>query len=281
MVQHGQVVVNGVVLSESIFCNVTYRFRETTMKKRIQPHIMCGVGDVAKYVLIPGDPKRVEKIAVFFDESSTVADNREFVTCTGSVGGIRISACSTGIGCPSAAIAVEELANIGAQVFIRVGTAGALQSRIKTGDIVVASAAVRADGTSRNYAPVEYPATADFDVTEALLQAAKRLKRKVHFGPVVSSDSFYGDIDNLRRWSSLNVLAVEMECSVIFTLAMIRRLTAGAILAIDGNPLLGVGKGEFEPDERIGEMDDQVQDAIKAEIRIAIEAVKLLEHKSK
>lgn len=242
---------------------------------------MCGVGDVAKYVLIPGDPKRVEKIATFFDESSIVADNREFVTCTGSVGGIRVSACSTGIGCPSAAIAVEELANIGAQTFIRVGTAGALQSRIKTGDIVVASAAVRADGTSRNYVPVEYPAVADFDVTEALLRAAEGTKRKVHFGPVVSSDSFYGDLDNLRRWSSVNVLAVEMECSVVFTLAMLRRLTAGAILAVDGNPLMGVGKGEFEPGEKSGEMDERVQDSIKAEIQIAIEAIKLLENKSK
>jgi uridine phosphorylase len=251
------------------------------MKKRMQPHIMCGVGDVAEYVLIPGDPKRVEKIAAFFDESSIVANNREFVTCTGRVDGVRISACSTGIGCPSAAIAVEELSRIGAKTFIRIGTAGSLQPQIKTGDVVVVNAAVRADGTSRNHAPVEYPAVSDFCVNEVLLQAAKRLKKKIHFGAVVSSDSFYGDLDNLRRWSSLNVLAVEMECSVIFTLAMIKRLTAGAILAIDGNPLLGVGKGEFEPGDKSGEMDERVQKAIRTEIQIAIEAIKLLEHKSK
>jgi uridine phosphorylase len=251
------------------------------MRKRMQPHIMCGVGDVAKYVLIPGDPKRVGKIAALFDESHMVADNREFVTCTGSVDGIHISACSTGIGCPSAAIAVEELARIGAQTFIRIGTAGALQSQIKMGDIIVASAAVRADGASRNYAPVEYPAVADFDLNEALLKAATRLKRKVHFGPVVSSDSFYGDLDNLKRWSGLNVLAVEMECSVVFTLAMVRRLKAGAVLAIDGNPLIGVGKGEFEPGEKSGEMDERVQNSIKAETQVAIEAIKLLERKPK
>ena len=251
------------------------------MKKRIQPHIMCGVGDVAKYVLIPGDPGRVETIASIFDESRRVADYRGFVTYTGSVDGIGVSACSTGIGCPSAAIAVEELARIGAETFIRVGTTGALQQYVEMGDLVIATAAVRADEASRNYAPIEFPIIADFNVTAALLQAAQKSKRRIHFGLALTSDSFYGDIENLKRWNMHNVLCVEMECSVIFTLARLKKLRAGAILAVDGNPLIGAGKGEFEPGERTGELDDRVQDAIKEEIRIAIEAIKFMENDAK
>jgi uridine phosphorylase len=250
------------------------------MKKHMQPHIMCGVGDVAKYVLIPGDPKRVEKIAAFFDESKKVADYRGFVTYTGTVNGTGISACSTGIGCPSAAIAVEELSRIGAETFIRVGTTGALQNEIKMGDIVIATSAVRADGTSRNYAPIELPAVADFNVTSALVDAAHKLRQKVHFGPVLTSDAFYGDLDNLRLWSEYNVLSVEMETSTLFTLANVKKLKAGSILAVDGNPLMGLGKGEFEPGEKTGELDEYVQKAINTEIRIAIEAIKILESKS-
>jgi uridine phosphorylase len=251
------------------------------MKKHMQPHIMCGVGDVGKYVLLPGDPKRVEKIAELFDERTKIADYRGFVTYTGNVGDTRVSACSTGIGCPSAAIVVEELSRIGAETFIRVGTTGSLQTNIDTGNIVIATAAVRADGTSRTYMPIEGPAVADFNVAEALLKAAQKSRYKVHFGPVVTSDAFYGDIENLKRWSKVNVLAVEMECSVIFTLAMLKKLKAGAILAVDGNPILGVGKQEFEPGEETGELDERVKNAIKEEIRVAIEAVKILERKPK
>jgi uridine phosphorylase len=251
------------------------------MRKRVQPHIMCGVGDVAKYVLISGDPKRVEKIASFFDESVKVGDYRGFVTYTGKVKGIGVSACSTGIGCPSAAIVVEELANIGAETFIRVGTTGSLQPDIEVGDIVIASSAVRDDGTSRSYVPIEYPAVADFTVTAALVQTAQKPKRKVHFGPVLTSDAFYCDLENLKRWSRFSVLSVEMECSVIFTLAKLRKLRAGAILAVDSSPLKGVGKGEFEPGEKTGELDERVQGAIKEEIHMAIEAIEVLENKSK
>jgi uridine phosphorylase len=252
-----------------------------SMRKRVQPHIMCRVGDVAKYVLISGDPKRVEKIASFFDESVKVGDYRGFVTYTGKVKGIGVSSCSTGIGCPSAAIVVEELAKIGAETFIRVGTTGSLQPDIEVGDIVIASSAVRGDGTSRSYVPIEYPAVADFSVTAALVQTAQKPKRKVHFGPVLTSDAFYCDLENLKRWSRFSVLSVEMECSVIFSLAKLRKLRAGAILAVDSSPLKGVGKGEFEPGEKTGELDERVQRAIKEEIHIAIEAIEVLENKSK
>ena len=251
------------------------------MKKRVQPHIMCGVGDVAKYVLVSGDPKRVEKIAAMFDEGSKVAEYRGFVTYTGSVDGIGISASSHGIGCPSAAIVVEELARVGAEIFIRVGTTGALQPEIKSGDIVVATAAVRAEGASKCYVPLEFPAVADFDVTMALVEAARKLKQNVHLGPVLTRDVFYGDIENLRFWRRFNVLSVEMESSVIFIIASLKKLKAGTILAVDGNPLLGVGKGEFEHGQRTGELDRTVQNAIKNEAQIAIEAVKLLENMPK
>jgi uridine phosphorylase len=254
---------------------------EILMRKLIQPHIMCGIEDVAKYVLIPGDPRRVETIASFLDESRKVADYRGFVTYTGSSDGIGVSVCSTGIGCPSAAIAVEELTRIGAETFIRVGTTGALQRSVDIGDIVIAAAAVRADGASRNYAPIEFPAVADFNVTAALLQAAKKSKRKIHFGLVLSSDAFYGNDENLKRWSKLNVLSVEMESSVIFTIATLKNLRAGSILAVDGNPLLGVGKGEFEPGEKTGELDDRVKEAIEEEARIAIDAIKIMEKNAK
>jgi uridine phosphorylase len=237
---------------------------------------MCGVGDVAKYILIPGDPRRVEIIASLLDESWKAADYRGFVTYTGKKDGVDISVCSTGIGCPSTAIAVEELARIGAKVFIRVGTTGALQEDIGMGDIVVASAAVRADGTSKIYAPLEFPAVADFDVSAALLQAAKKFNRRTHFGVVLSTDAFYGNHRNLKRWSKFGVLAVEMESSVIFTISALKKLKAGSILAVDGNPLLGIGKGEFEPGENTGELDNRVKEAIREEAKIAIDAILIL-----
>ena len=247
-------------------------------KKRIQPHIMCGVGDIAKYVLLPGDPRRVERIASLFDEAHKVAEYRGFVAYSGKVEGIGISSCSTGIGCPSAAIVVEELTKIGAETLIRVGTTGALQSDIEIGDIVVATAAVRADGTTRAYIPIEYPAVANFEVISALLQASKKMKKRVHQGIVLTSDAFYSE-NNVAtmRFGEANVLSIEMECSVLFTLAGLKGLRSGAILAVDGNLVKGIKKGEFEPGERTGELDDRVQRAIDDEIKITLEAVKLLE----
>ena len=247
------------------------------MRKHMQPHIMCGIGDVAKYVLIPGDPRRVEIIASFLDESQKVADYRGFITYTGTKDGVGISVSSSGIGCPSAAIAIEELARIGAKVFIRVGTTGALQKDVKTGDLVIATAAVRGDGTSKNYVPAEFPAVADLSVVTSLLQGAKRTNLKTHFGFVLSSDAFYGNHENLKRWSKFGVLSVEMETSVIFTIAALKKLKAGSILAVDGNPLLGIGKGEFEPGEKTGELDESVKEAIKEEAKIAIDAIMIME----
>jgi len=248
-----------------------------SVKKRIQPHIMCGVGDVADYVLLPGDPKRVERIASFFDESRKVAEYRGFITYTGKVGGIGITACSTGIGCPSTAIVVEELYKLGAKTLIRVGTTGALQPSIDVGDIIIATGAVRSDGTSREYMPIEYPAVADFDIVSALLTASRDSPIKVHRGIIQSSDAFYaGDKDTSTKLTEGNVLSIEMESSTLFTLAGIKRIRAGTILAVDGNLAKNIKKGEFEENEKTGELDQRVQRAIDEEIKIAIKAVKLL-----
>ena len=248
------------------------------MKKRIQPHIMCGLGDIAKSVLIPGDPKRAEKIATFFDNYKKVADYRGYVTFTGQTGTTPISTCSSGIGCPSAAIVIEELINIGAENLIRVGTTGALQSDLQIGDIVIATAAVRADGTTNAYVPSGYPAVANFQIVKALIEAANQMDIKFHLGIVVSSDAFYAENkDFVKTYSEANILSVEMEASIIFTLTNLKKLRGGAILVVDSNLLTGIKKGEFNSGEKTGELDPRVQKAINNEIKIAIEAIKILE----
>ena len=249
------------------------------MKKRIQPHLMCGVGDVAKSVLIPGDPNRAAKIATFFDDYRKVAEYRGYVTFTGKVGNTEISACSSGIGCPSAAIVVEELTNIGAQNLLRVGTTGALQSEIGIGEIIIATASVRADGTTNAYVPTGYPAVANFYVVKALIEAAESLGIKYHLGIVVSSDAFYAENkDFVRSYNKAKVLSVEMEASVIFSLTNLKNLRGGAILTVDSNLVTGIHKGEFEAGEKTGELDTRVQESIEDEIKVAIDAVKILEN---
>lgn len=248
------------------------------MSKRIQPHILCGVGDVAPYVLLPGDPKRAERIASFLDEARKVSEYRGFVTYTGEFAGIPVSVTSTGIGCPSACIVVEELAKIGAKTCIRVGTAGSIQQEIDSGDIIIATAATRTDGATRAYVPPEYPAAADLQVVSALVKAAEKLGVKYELGTVWTSDAFYAEgAEYFNLWNKAGVLSVEMECSGIFTIASLRGLRAGAILAVDGNLVKGVKKGEFEPGHKTGELADKVQKAIDDEIRIALESVKILE----
>ncbi len=244
----------------------------------IQPHIMCGPGDVAKYVFLPGDPKRAERIAKKFDEYRLVADYRQYITYTGSYKGVPASVTSTGIGCPAAAIAVEELARIGAKCLIRVGTTGSLQPDVDIGDIVVATAAIRDEGTTETYVPLEFPAVASLEVVNSLLEASKKLGVEVKPGVVWTSDAFYLESDEpVKFWSSLGVLSVEMETSAIFTLAHIRGLKSGAILAVDGNLIKGTGKGEFEKGEKKGELDPRVQKAIDKEIEVALEAILILE----
>ena len=157
-----------------------------------QYHVGLKRGDIGEYVILPGDPHRVPKIAAYFDNPVKVADSREFVTYTGTLDGVKVSCTSTGVGGPSASIALEELCNVGGKTFIRVGTCGGMDINVKGGDIVIATGAVRQDGTSKEYAPIEYPAVPDVTVAASLVFAARDLGFKYHTGVVQCKDAFYG-----------------------------------------------------------------------------------------
>ena len=207
-----------------------------------QMHIQLKQGDVGKYVIIPGDPGRSEKIARLFDEPRFLASNREFTSWNGTLLGETVTVCSTGIGGPSAAIAVEELTECGATTFIRVGTCGGMAHKVVGGDLVVASAAIRQEGTSREYLPVEFPAAADFAVTRALADSAARLGHPAHTGVVHCKDSFYGQHSpeaspvapwlklQWQAWLKGGCLASEMESAALFILAASLGVRAGCVL---------------------------------------------------
>jgi len=244
-----------------------------------QFHLKITSDDVGKYVILCGDPDRVPKIAAFLSDAREVAYNREFRIFTGNLSGTKVSVASTGIGGPSAAICVEELAMCGSHTFIRVGTSGGMGERVNAGDIIVASAAIRDDGTSREYMPLQIPAVADFSVVSALDKAAETLrteKFRHYVGIVQSKDSFYGETNPetmpaknmlLEKWNTyLNVscLCSEMECSAIFSVAMARGLRAGAVLLAIWNVTKN-GSGE----------NDRVYDTTRA-IKTAIDAIGML-----
>lgn len=212
-----------------------------------QFHIKRLPGECGEYCLLPGDPARCEKIAKYFDEPEFVGSNREYTIWRGKLCGKTVSVCSTGIGGPSSAIAVEELAAIGVHTFIRVGTSGGIALPVCSGDAVIATSAVRQDGTSHEYAPPEYPATADFSVVSALAAEASALGYRHHVGVVQSKDSFYGQHSPNRMptasalnekweaWKRLGVLCSEMEASTIFTVAASLGLRAGAVFHVIWN----------------------------------------------
>ena len=161
-------------------------------KEEVQFHIRCKAGDVGRYCILPGDPGRCAAIAARFEKAEQVSQNREFTVYTGVLAGERVSVCSTGIGGPSAAIAMEELIAIGAHTFIRVGTCGGMALPVRAGDVIIATGAIRMEGTSREYAPIEFPAVPDFATTCALVDAARALGKPFHTGVVQCKDSFYG-----------------------------------------------------------------------------------------
>lgn len=205
-------------------------------------HIKLSKGDGAKYAIVCGAPERVADIAKCFDNPKFVAQNREFLSYSGFYKNEKILVTSTGIGGPSAAIAVEELSHIGVDTIIRVGTCGGIQLDITPGELIIASGAFRMDGTTREYAPIEFPAIANYEVTTALINASKSLQFKYHVGIVQSKDSFYGQHNPnstaipkylLKKWEALercNVLGSEMECSTLFVVSSIRKIRAGAVL---------------------------------------------------
>ena len=243
----------------------------------VQYHIGLKQGDVGKYVILPGDPKRCAKIAQYFDEPKLVADNREYVTYTGYLDGENVSVTSTGIGGPSAAIALEELVNVGAETFIRVGTCGGMQIDVKGGDIVIATGAIRAEGTSKEYAPIEFPAVANLDVTNALVQASKNLGYTSHTGVVQCKDSFYGQhspetkpvsdelLNKWEAWKRLGCLASEMESAALFVVASYLNVKVGSVFLTVAN----------QEREKQNLENPVVHDTEKA-IKTAIEAIKIL-----
>ncbi len=213
----------------------------------LQYHVGLGPGTVGQYVLLPGDPKRCEKIAAYFEEPQLMADSREYVTYTGLLDGVKVSVTSTGIGGPSASIAMEELTRCGAHTFVRVGTCGGMQLPVVGGDLVIATGAIRMEGTSKEYAPIEFPAVADLEVVNALAAAAKELGAKSHIGVVQCKDSFYGQhepeakpvsYELLPKWEAFvrcGALASEMESAALFVVASCLKVRCGTVLLTVAN----------------------------------------------
>lgn len=243
----------------------------------IQYHLRIKKGDVGRYVILPGDPKRVPLIASYLDDAVQVADFREFITYSGSLEGVRVSVTSTGIGGPSASIALEELHACGADTFIRIGTCGGIALDVTGGDLVIATGAVRAEGTSQEYAPLSFPAVADYDVVTALKQAADTLGAKSHLGVVQCKDSFYGQHDPDRMpvsyelkqkweaWKRLGVLASEMESAAMFVVSATLGARCGSVFHVVGN----------QEREALGLDNPKTHDTDLA-IRAAVEAVRNL-----
>ena len=240
-------------------------------------HLGLKNGDIGEYVILPGDPKRCKKIAEYFDNAEFIADNREYTTYTGYLNGTKVSVTSTGIGGPSAAIAMEELVKVGAKTFIRVGTCGGMDLNVKGGDIVIATGAIRMEGTSKEYAPIEFPAVANLDITCSLVEAAKKLNYTYHTGVVECKDSFYGQHDPQRMpvnyellnkweaWKKLGCLASEMESAALFIVASTLNVKAGSVF-------LTVANQEREKQN----LENPVVHDTDSAIKTAIEALKIL-----
>ena len=242
-----------------------------------QYHIAVAPGEVGKYVIMPGDPKRCEKIAKHLENAKLVADNREFVTYTGYLDGEMVSVTSTGIGGPSASIALEELVNCGANTFIRVGTCGGMDINVKGGDVVVATGSIRMEGTTREYVPIEFPAVANLDVINALVKASKTLKKSYHAGVVQSKDSFYGQhspekmpigydlINKWDAWIKCGCLASEMESASLFIVGSYLRVRVGSVFLFVAN----------QEREKRG-LENPVAHDTELAIKTAVEAIKNL-----
>jgi uridine phosphorylase len=244
--------------------------------QEVMHHIQMKYGDVGRYVLLPGDPGRSEKIARYFDNAQLIATNREYVTYTGTVCGEKVSVTSTGIGGPSTAIAVEELAMIGADTFIRVGTSGGMQPHTKPGTLAIVTGAIRDEGTTLHYMPPEFPAVADTEVTEALRDAARKLGKPYELGISHSKDSFYGQhtpgrmpvadrlLERWKAWKMGGAICSEMEASTLFILGSYLRARAGGIMLIAAN------QESEDPTNIVTDIGDMMEVTIEA-IKILIE----------
>ena len=242
-----------------------------------QFHIRCVEGDVGKYCFLPGDPGRCEAIASHFDNPVHIGMNREYNIYTGTLLGEKVSVCSTGIGGPSAAIAMEELAAIGCKTFIRVGTCGGIDLNVCPGDLVVATGAIRFEHASLEYAPIEYPSVPDFDITAALKAASEDLGYRTHTGVVQCKDSFYGQhspekspvyyelLNKWESWKRLGVKASEMESATLFVVAAALGVRCGSCFHVVWN----------QEREKAGLFMQMTEDTSGA-IKVGIEAMKKL-----
>ena len=248
----------------------------------VQYHTHTSSDMVGEYVILPGDPGRCEKIASLLDDASLMAVNREFTTYTGMLDGVRVSVSSTGIGGPSASIAMEELYRCGARTFIRIGTCGGMQTDIMGGDLVIASGAIRMEGTSKEYAPIEYPAVADITIVNALMQAAENLKYPYHVGVVECKDSFYGQHEPEKKpvgyellnkwdaWIKCGALASEMESAAMYIVGSTLRVRVGTVLLVVAN----------QERAKAGLSNPQAHDTERA-IEAAVEATRILIRKDR
>lgn len=243
----------------------------------LQYHLQIRPGDVGRYVILPGDPKRCEKIATHFEDARLIADSREFVTYTGYLDGEKVSVTSTGIGGPSASIAMEELVLCGADTFVRVGTCGGIDMDVKGGDIVIATGAIRMEGTSREYAPIEFPAVANLEVTNALASAAKALGYTCHTGIVQCKDAFYGQhepermpvsyelLNKWEAWKRLGVKASEMESAALFVAASHLKVRCGSTFLVVGNQ-----------ERNVAGLDNPIVHDTESAIKVGVEALRRL-----
>ncbi|MEG0360418.1 MAG: uridine phosphorylase [Longicatena sp.] len=242
-----------------------------------QFHIGVKEGEVGKFVILPGDPKRCAKIAGYLDDAKLIADLREYCTYTGYLNGVKVSVTSTGIGGPSAAIALQELVDAGASYFVRLGTCGGMNTKVKGGDLIVATGAVRQEGTSKEYAPIEFPAVANYEIVNALIDAANKRKYKMHVGVVQCKDSFYGqhEPENMpvsveleakwKAWMQLGCLGSEMESAALFSVASYLGVKCGSILLAVAN----------QEREKAGLSNTGYYDTTQ-ETEVVIEAIKAL-----
>lgn len=248
------------------------------VKRRVQPHLRVGEGDVERVTLIMGNPDRVPIVAGKMRDSVEVAKYRGFMTYKAyTPKGVPVTISGTGIGTPSTHICVEELAKLGAQVFIRIGTCGGVDLNVKTGDVVVPTSAIRDERTSLNYAPLEFPAVASPKLTMSLFSEISELlpSDRVHMGVCWTSDVYYvapGN-DMLDVWTRSGAKCVEMESSFLFVFAATKGLEAASILACDGNLHTGQKKEQSDESEQSGEQDPLLIEAVDNEIEAVIRTI--------